>query len=124
MSTLEPYFGPHAGSLKIYVGVFQVGSGSFTAFSDFQAQFAGTYNAFGQSGSFAIVISLTDRNPASTSGPSQVTLNGKTDTGAKYQADGQKLTVTTTLNTTPLEIYVSEEGTQVDNISGHNIWIG
>ncbi len=124
MAKLDPYFGPHAGSLKIYVGIFSIGTGDFTAFSDFQAAFAGSYSAFGQSGTFAIAIGLTDQNPASTSGACQVTLNGKSDSAAKYQVNAQKLTITTALNDAPLDIYTNQNGTQVDNISGHSIWIG
>lgn len=124
MSTLTPYFGPHAGALKIYVGIFSVGTGQFTNFGDFLAIFTGSYSAFGQSGTFAIAIALTDQNAASTSGPCQVTLNGKVDSAATYQVGAQKLTITTLLNTVPLDIYVYQAGTQVDHISGHSIWIG
>jgi len=124
MAKLEPYFGPHAGPMKIYLGFFQVGSGDFSSFSDYQAQFAGTYSALGNSGTFAIAISLTDRNAANNSGPCHVTLNSQTDNAASYDASSGKLVVTTTLNAAPLEIYPSQNGTQVDNISDHNIWIG
>lgn len=124
MAKLEPYFGPHTGPMNIWLGIFQVGSGSFPAFSDFQAQFDGSYSAFGQSGTFNMALSLTDRNAASTSGPCQVTLNNQTDNAATYQVSGPKLIVTTTLNDAPLDIYASQNGTQVDNLSGHNIWIG
>lgn len=51
-------------------------------------------------------------------------LNGQTDNTATYKVNGKKLTFTTSLNDTPLDIYVKQKGTQVDNISGHNIWIG
>jgi hypothetical protein len=78
----------------------------------------------GYSGTFKIAVDLSDQNPTSTTGPCQVTLNDKTDNAATYQVNGQKLIVTTTLNTSPLDIYQGENGTQVDNISGHNIWIG
>jgi hypothetical protein len=124
MAKLEPYFGPHTGPMKIYLGVFQVGSGSFPAFSDFQTQFAGSYSALGQSGTFNIAISLTDQNPASASGPCQVTLNDQTDDAATYHVSGPKLIITTALNDAPLDIYPGQHGTQVDNISNHNIWIG
>ena len=58
------------------------------------------------------------------SGPCTLTLNGKTDKAATYQADSSKLTITTTLNAEPIDIYTKQSGTQVDNISGHNLWIG
>jgi hypothetical protein len=124
MSKLGPYFGTHTGELKIYVGIFQIGSGSFQTFSDFQAAFAGSYTVAGQPGTFAIGIKLIDHNPASSSGQCEVTLNGNTDSAAAYQVSGPKLTITTALNDTPIDLYVSQGGTQVDNISQHNIWIG
>ena len=124
MATLDPYFGPHNGPMKIYLGVFEVGTGAFPSFSHFQTEFNGSYSAFGQSGTFAIAINLTDQNPASTSGPCRVTLNGKSDNAASYQVAGGKLIVTTNLNGAPLHVYPHQNGTQVDNISDHNIWIG
>ncbi|HEX4410751.1 MAG TPA: hypothetical protein VH206_18425 [Xanthobacteraceae bacterium] len=124
MAKLKTYFGPHAGDMKIYLGFFQVGSGSFSFFSDYQSQFSGTYSALGNSGTFAITLNLTDQDAASTSGPCHIMLNAQTDNAATYAVDGDKLSVTTTLNDAPLEIYQSQNGTQVDNISNHNIWIG
>jgi hypothetical protein len=124
MAKLNPYFGTHAGDLKIYVGVFPVGKGAFTQFGDFTATFDGSYQAFGQSGTFDIQLMLSDKNPSAPSGPCAITLNGKTDDAAKYQAASDKLTITTALNDKPIAIHVSEGGTQVDNISGHNLWIG
>jgi hypothetical protein len=124
MTTLVPFFGPHTGPMKIWVGIFEVGKGNFPTFGNYQAQFAGSYSAFGHSGTFKIGVTLTDQNTASASGPCHVTLNSKTDNAATYQVNAAKLVVTTTLNDAPLEIYPSQNGTQVDNISGHNIWIG
>ena len=124
MATLDPFFGPHTGLMKIWLGFFEVGSGNFLAFANYQTQFDGTYSALGQSGTFKIGVTLTDQNAASASGPCQVTLNNNTDNAATYQVSAAKLVVTTTLNDVPLEIYPSQNGTQVDNISGHNIWIG
>src|SRR5215471_20260571 len=79
MANLGMYFGSHAGSMKIYVGIFQVGSGSFTVFKDSEVDFAGSYQAFGQAGTFTIRIRLTGSNPAATSGSCEVTLNASTD---------------------------------------------
>lgn len=124
MAKLASYFGPHSGLLKIYVFIAQIGSGSFQTFDDFQAKFVGSYEVGGQPGTFTIAISLTDHNPASASGGCEITLNDKTDKVATYHASGQKLTITTKLNDTPIDVYVSQGGTQVDRISGHNIWIG
>jgi hypothetical protein len=124
MSTLNPYFGPHSGMLKIWLGIFQVGTGTFAAFSSFLADFSGSYSALGHSGTFAIEINLTDQNNSSAAGPCQIKLNGQTDANATYQIANQKLIITTALNSTPIDIYPSNNGTQVDNISGHNIWIG
>lgn len=124
MAKLGGFFGPHNGQMKIYVSFFNVGSGTFGTFTDFDANFAGTYDFMGQLGKFAINVALTDQNPASGSGPCTVTLNDKTDGAARYQTNGQKLTITTKLNDAPLDIYPGEGGTQIDNISDHNIWIG
>lgn len=124
MAKLGGFFGPHGGALRIFVGFFDIGSGTFGAFGDFAAKFAGSYNAMGQSGTFTINVALTDQNATSASGPCTITLNDKTDSAATYQANGSKLTVTTALNDAPLHIYPSQSGTQIDNISDHNIWIG
>jgi len=124
MAQLDPYFGHHAGNLKIYVGIFDVGKGTFPAFAQFDATFDGSYSAFGQSGTFDIKLLLTDKDAGATKGPCTITLNGKTDSAATYDADGTTLTITTTLNDAPIQIYRSQNGTQVDAISGHNLWIG
>ena len=124
MAKLNPYFGTHAGDQKIYVGAFSVGTGKFNQFGDYQAAFDGSFQFFGQSGTFIIQLVLSDHDPATNAGPCAITLNGKVDNAAQYQADSGKLTITTKLNQTPIDIYGKEGGTQVDNISGHNIWIG
>jgi len=124
MAKLGGFFGPHNGTLNIWVGIMDIGKGTFGAFADFNANFTGSYDFMGQTGKVALGISLTDQNPTSGSGPCKVTLNDKTDSAAKYQSNGQKLTITTTLNGVPLDIYPRQGGTQIDNISGHNLWIG
>jgi len=124
MVKLSGYFGGHAGTMKIYVGIFEVGSGTFTVFSDSEIDFVGSYHAFGQAGTFSIRIQLADGNPAATSGRCSVTLNAATDSVAKYHADSTRLTINTTLNPTPVLIYGSQGGTQIDGIPGHNLWIG
>ena len=124
MAKLSTHFGPHVGSLKIYVGFFEVGSGRFPAFSDTEAEFAGSYQVFGTAGTFNIRIRLTDNNKAAKSGPCEVTLNENVDTTAKYEVNGAKLMIATTLNSTPVAIYLNQGGTQIDNVSGHNLWIG
>ena len=62
--------------------------------------------------------------PAGSSGSCEITLNEETDNATTYRVDGQKLTFTTRLNDTPVAVYSSEGGTQIDGISGHNVWIG
>ena len=124
MAKLTTYFGTHTGALKIYVGMFQVGSGTFTAFDDSEIDFAGSYQAFGKAGKFSIRIRLSDENAARTSGICEVMLNEETDSSAKYRVDGKSLTITTALNQTPVVIYDSQGGTQIEGISGHNLWIG
>jgi len=124
MTNLVAYFGTHGGTLSIYVGFFAVGSGAFTNFSDAEIGFSGSYQAFGQSGTFTIRIRLADIDPAATSGACEVTLNGNIDAGAKYEVHGEKLVISTRLNQTPVAIYPNQGGTQIDGISGHNLWIG
>jgi hypothetical protein len=124
MAKLSVYFGNHSGALKIYVGFFPVGSGAFTVLNDHEVDFAGSYQAFGQVGTFAIRIRLADGSQAAASGSCEVTLNGNTDASAKYEVHGVKLTISTTLNLTPVAVYRNQNGTQIDSISGHNLWIG
>ena len=124
MATLDPYFGPHSGPMRIFVSIFKVGSGDFSNFGDFAAGFNGNYQFMGQSGTVTLAVKLTDDNPDSQSGPCQVTLNDKSDNAASYQVNGEKLTLTTSLNDTPIDAYQSQGGTQIDNVSGHNLWIG
>jgi len=124
LAKLGSYFGTHAGRLKIYVGFFEVGSGAVTLFSDAEVDFAGSYHVFGQSGEFTLGIRLTDGDQGRTAGPCEVTLNGETDATAKYEVHGAKLTIATTLNRTPVAIYPNKAGTQIDGVSGHNLWIG
>jgi hypothetical protein len=123
MAGLGQYFGTHTGNLKIYVGLFQVGSGSFTSFNPTLAAFTGSYDAFGNSGTFTIAIQLLNAQNAS-SGSCKVTLNDRTDTGAAYSIAGNKFSLQTDLNPTRIVIYASQGGTQFDGVSGHNLWIG
>lgn len=123
MVGLDQYFGTHTGNLKIYVGLFKVGSGSFTSFNSNLAAFSGSYNAFGNSGTFTIEVQLLHAQNAS-SGTCKVTLNDKTDASAAYTVAGNKFSLQTNLNPTPIDIYVSQGGTQFDGVSGHNLWIG
>lgn len=123
MAILGSFFGVHAGDLKISIGFFDIGQGNFTVFDDTEVDFAGSYNAFGQKGTFAIRIRLTD-SPDAASGSCEVTLNAKADEAAKYEVHGIKLMIVTTLNPTPVAIYRNQNGTQIDGISGHNLWIG
>jgi len=128
MAKLGPYFGTHAGTLEIslqmFIGQFDVGAGSFTLFTDTEVDFTGSYSALGYSGTFIISIKLTDGKPAATSGPCSVTLNTSTDTAATYEVNGAQLTIATKLNPTAVSIYANNGGTQINGISGHNLWIG
>ena len=124
MAKLDPYFGPHTGKLSIYIGPFCVGSGSFKTFEQFKAEFAGAYAVLGQSGTVLLKIRLADAGPANSSGSCEIVLNDKTDDAAQYRVNEKKLTFTTRLNDTPIDVYRSQGGTQVDGVSGHNFWIG
>jgi hypothetical protein len=124
MAKLSLYFGNHSGTLRIYVGFFQVGSGAFTVLNDHEVDFAGSYQAFGQAGTFTIRIRLNDGSPTAVSGSCEVALNGSTDASAKFEVHGVKLTIVTTLNRTPVAISRNQNGTQIDGISDHSLWIG
>jgi hypothetical protein len=119
---LAKYFGDRTGTLKIYLGFFSVGWGTFTTFTDTQMTFSGSYDAFGQSGTFTLSIQLP--NQPTPSGTCELTLNTKSDNAAQYQTAGNVLMLVTTLNPTPIKIYPNHGGTQVDGVSGHNFWIG
>lgn len=123
MVGLDQFFGTHTGDLKIYLGLFKVGSGSFTSFNSNLAAFSGSYNAFGSSGTFTIEVQLLHAQNA-PSGTCRVTLNNSTDASAAYTVAGDKFSLQTNLNPTPIDIYVSQGGTQLDGVSGHNLWIG
>jgi hypothetical protein len=124
MAKLGSYFEGHDGTLKIYWGPGPIGTGSFDSFSDFYAKFTGSYEIFGNPGALTISIRLTDGNPSESSGPCEITLNDKTDNAARYHVNGSKMTCDTALSNTPIDIYGKQGGTQIDGVSGHNIWIG
>ena len=124
MAKLTTYFGPHSGVLRVYVGMFKVGSGEFSSFDDFHAAFSGSYKVFGKSGTLSLDVKLTDQQPDSTSGACEINLNNQTDNSAQYHVGDEKLTLTTKLNQTPIEVYVAQGGTQFNGVSDHNLWIG
>jgi len=123
MAALSSYFGTHTGNLNIYIGPWQVGSGTFQPFTDLDAGFLGSYAVFGQQGTFSIRITLTG-DTSKSAGSCRIALNGQTDNAAQYQVNGTKLTFNTTLNPTPIDVYIKENGTQIDGVSGHNFWVG
>lgn len=116
MATLPPYFGPGTRGepvqLKAHLVVWPtVGSGRFTAFGEYAASFECTYRILGFSGSVSLSITLTDRDPAATSGPATVVCNGRTDANARYSAADAALTVTTSAIGDPGRFTVwSEDG--------------
>ena len=124
MASLAAYFGSHSGDLAIYVGPFSVGTGRFTTFGDFLAVFTGSYDFLGQHGTIAIGIKLSDQASGESSGTCEITLNKETDAAATYSVKGHKITFKTKLNATAVDIYQYKEGTQIDHVSGHNLWIG
>jgi len=123
MAKLGGYIGAHDGTLNIKA-FFNIGTGQFSTLSDYQLGFNGAYEFMGQSGHFGLAIKLTNQNAQETGGPCAITLNGTFDNNATYQAHNGKMTITTALNDTPIDLYVKNGGTQVDNISGHDLWIG
>jgi hypothetical protein len=122
MAKLGPYFGSHTGAMRI-VDFIQVGSGSFTEFADYAVQFSGTLTVPGHEGPFTLKLNLADQSPTSVSGPCKIAISNQSDNAATYVTDGQKLTVTTTLNAAPVDIYASGNGTRVDNVSGYSVSI-
>ena len=65
--------------MRIFVRAFEIGSGRFKSFSDFEAEFAGRYDFLGQSGTVNLKIKLADQNPDNRSGACEITLNDKSD---------------------------------------------
>lgn len=132
MATLDSFAGPHSGKMQIYVYGWinnYVGTGAFTTFDTFQAAFSGHYDYLGFKGEITVSLELTDRNPAATYGPCTVTLLGNTDHNASYQVNGQYLTIDTTLNSKPFNIYSRAGGTEfadldIPNVGSAGIWIG
>ncbi len=124
MATLDPYFGKHAGQLQIYVSKFPIGNGSFGAFANFQATFTGSYTLFFQQHQLQLAIALTDKDVKAVNGPCELTMNGQVDKKETYQTNNGKMTIRTALAQTPIVVYQSQAGTQLDGLDGHNAWIG
>jgi hypothetical protein len=121
MATLPPYFGPGTDGQTVKIEAHllawpTVGTGRFTAFSEYSASFTGTYKIVTYSGDVSLSITLTDQNPGATSGPATMVVNGKTDTNARYSVSGNALTVTTTALGNPgtFKIYSGDGGTYVE----------
>lgn len=131
MATLPPYFGPvtvgEQNKIEMHILAWPtIGSGSYTAFSDYSAEFAGTISFPFFSGSFGLSLTLLDQDPAATAGPAAVVWNGTTDNNASYSAVNGVLT----LNTTALpneqrsfSLQPNGSGTEIDGLQV-TIWIG
>ena len=132
MATLDPFAGNHSGPMQIWVYGWinnYVGTGNFTIFDSFRAVFSGHYDYLGFSGDLTVSLELTDHEANAPSGPCTITLLGNTDPNATYQVNGQNLTITTTLNPTPFNIYSYKGGTEFDDlqiptVGSAGVWIG
>jgi hypothetical protein len=102
MATLLPYIGvgtqtgsKHTIWAKIYVPFFlNVGSGSFTAFSDYSLSFAGRIDTAVFKGDLDLSISVTEHNPNSPNGPCDIVINGITSNSSNYSVTRNQLIVT------------------------------
>jgi hypothetical protein len=94
MATLAPPFDrlkPGAHALQAsFLGWHNVGTCNITENSQYRFAANGTYNALGHSGTFDIVLALTDQNPNATTGPCDVTNGGQTISGT-YTRSGDTI---------------------------------
>jgi hypothetical protein len=124
LAILGPFFGSQSGNLTIYVAHFPIGTGTFQAIDRFQARFSGSYKTFFQTHPLNLMIKLSDQDASSASGPCQITFNDKVDTSATYKTSRGKITFSTSLAQSPIDVYRSQGGTQIDGLDGHDAWIG
>jgi hypothetical protein len=134
MATLAPFFAPgtKTGSketieVKVLFIWDSVGNGSVSAFSQFQIGFEGQISSVFYKGSLNLSLALSDQNPASMSGPAAVTINSQSDNNAKYQVNGNQLTVNATLGgkSETMTFYAGDGGTYI-NLGGavsQSIWL-
>jgi hypothetical protein len=100
MATLIPYFSQSASSgakrsiWAQFGAFFNVGSGSYTGFSDYAAQFVGVIDTIFYKGTLNLGLALTDQNPEAASGPASFSINGSSADSASYVVDGNTLIVT------------------------------
>jgi hypothetical protein len=99
MATFSPYVGvgTRTGSKQsIWANIVffvHVGSGSFTAFSDYALSFAGEIKTAVFNGDLNLSCSITEQNPNSLNGPCEIIINGITATSASYSVTGGQLIV-------------------------------
>ncbi|MBV9232560.1 MAG: hypothetical protein JO030_00845 [Candidatus Eremiobacteraeota bacterium] len=97
MATLDPPFGGlKTGTHALQIGMLgwhDVGSCNITRNDDYHFAAKGSYDVFGKSGTFDFTMTLTDQNPAATSGPCTVTNAGQTLQGT-YTRVGSAITFT------------------------------
>ncbi|HET9623570.1 MAG TPA: hypothetical protein VFP84_19495 [Kofleriaceae bacterium] len=134
MAALPPFFAPgtKTGSqetieVKVVFVWDSVGSGTVSAFSNFQVGFEGQISSVFYKGAFNLSLALSDQNPASTSGPAAITINGQSDNNARYQTNGNQLTVNATLGgkSETITFHAGDGGTYV-NLGGaisQSVWL-
>ena len=100
MATFSPYvgIGTQTGSKQnIWANIVffvHVGSGSFTAFSDYSLSFAGEIKTPVYKGDLNLSLSIIEQNPNSVNGPCEIVINGITSTSATYAVTRGQLIVT------------------------------
>jgi len=69
-------------------------------------------------------IKLSDQAINAGSGSCQIIVDDKVDNSARYQTEDKKITFSTSLAQSRIDVYRSQGGTQIDGLDGHNAWIG
>lgn len=134
MATLPPFFASGTGTgsnEKIEVKVIiwdNVGSGTFSSFSTFQAAFQGQISNIFYNGPLNLSLALTDQNPGASSGPASISVNNLSDSNAQYQVNGSQISVNANLGGKPetITFYAGGGGTYI-NLTGalsQSIWLG
>ncbi|SET57932.1 hypothetical protein [Stigmatella erecta] len=105
MAKLQPFLaqGTQTGSkenieVKVLFTWPSVGSGQFTAVSDYNAVFTGQIDSAFYKGPMSLSLSLSDQNPSSQRGPASITLNGTADPQATYQVSRNQIVISASLD--------------------------
>ena len=105
---------------KIRVGI---SGANFNGFSDDQADFAGTSGSFPEAATSPLRSGALRSKCGEHVGAVQNFAERSDRRRRTYQVIGQRLRINTTLNDVPIDVYVSNNGTQVDNVRATVLWI-